>query len=135
MQAQRDNGPGSVPFSGAGSGPGIDYYVQFTVPVIDRVYMRWDGHDGLSDSIYAGIATDATFTSFLDWFEDYSHITSDFAQLGWDRSGQSQVNVANALFKVPENNGQLLPPQPQRAISLRPLTALQRFIRSETKEQ
>jgi hypothetical protein len=97
--------------------------------------MRWDGHDGSSDSIYAGIATGATFTSFLDWFEDYSHITSDFAQQGWDGSGQSQVNVANALFKVPENNGQLLPPQPQRAISLRPLTALQRFIRSEIKEQ
>ncbi len=30
------------------------------------------------------------------------------------------MNGANAFFKVPENNGQLLPPQPQCAISLRP---------------
>jgi uncharacterized repeat protein (TIGR03806 family) len=94
MQAQPDNGPGSVPFSGAGSGPSIDYYVQFTVPGTYRIYLRWDGHDVSSDSIYAGIATDAAFTSILDWFEDYNHTTSDFGQQGWDGSGQSQVNVA-----------------------------------------
>jgi hypothetical protein len=45
------------------------------------------------------------------------------------------MNGANAFFKVPENNGQPLPPQTRRAISLRPLTALQRFFRLEIKEQ
>ena len=94
MQVQPDNGPEAVPFSGAGAGPTIDYFVQFTVPGTYRLYLRWDGHDGSSDSIYAGIATDAAATNLLDWFEDYNHVTSDFGQQGWDGSGQSQVNVA-----------------------------------------
>jgi glucose/arabinose dehydrogenase/mono/diheme cytochrome c family protein len=79
---------------GFAAGPSIDYNVTFAVPGTYRIYLRWDGYDASSDSIYAGIATDAAFTSILDWFEDYNHITSDFAQQGWDGSGQSQVNVA-----------------------------------------
>ena len=76
------------------NGPSIDYYIQFAVPGTYRIYLRWDGYDASSDSLYAGISTDGAFTSILDWFEDYNHTTSDFGQQGWDGSGQSQVNVA-----------------------------------------
>ena len=89
-------GSSSVAFA---SGPFIDYYVTFAVPGTYRLYLRWDGYDASSDSIYAGIATDAAFTSILDWYEDYNHTTSDFALQGWDGSGQSQVNIA-----APEQN-------------------------------
>jgi hypothetical protein len=96
MQAQPDNGPGSVPFSGAGSGPSIDYYVQFTVPGTYRLYLRWDGHDASSDSIYAGIVelADGIGGTRADWYEDFGHVTSDFGQQGWDGSGEAEVNVA-----------------------------------------
>ncbi|MES2598447.1 MAG: PQQ-dependent sugar dehydrogenase [Verrucomicrobiota bacterium] len=108
MQVQPDNGPGSVPYSGAGSGPSIDYYVQFTVPGTYRLYLRWDGHDGASDSIYAGITelADGVGGTNPDWYEDYNHTTSDFGQQNWDGSGEAEANVAapaqNAMtFIVP----------------------------------
>lgn len=110
MQAQPDNGPGSVPFSGAGSGPSIDYSVQFTVPGTYRLYLRWDGHDGSSDSIYAGIVelADGIGGTHADWYEDFSHTTSDFGQQGWDGTGEAEVNVAtpaqNAMtFTIPSS--------------------------------
>jgi hypothetical protein len=108
MQAQPDNGPGSVPFSGAGSGPSIDYYVFFPASGTYRLYLRWDGHDGSSDSIYAGITelADGIGGTQADWYEDYAHTTSDFGQQGWDGSGQAEANVAaptqNAMtFTIP----------------------------------
>ncbi|MBL9132446.1 MAG: hypothetical protein JNG86_14680, partial [Verrucomicrobiaceae bacterium] len=110
MQTQPDNGPGSVPFSGAGSGPSIDYSVQFTVPGTYRLYLRWDGHDGSSDSIYAGIVelADGIGGTHADWYEDFSHTTSDFGQQGWDGTGEAEVNVAtpaqNAMtFTIPSS--------------------------------
>lgn len=96
MQVQPDDGPGSVPYSGAGSGPSIDYYIQFTVPGTYRLYLRWDGHDGASDSIYAGITEleDGVGGTNPDWYEDYNHTTSNFDQQLWDGSGQAEANVA-----------------------------------------
>lgn len=91
MQVPNVVASSSVSFA---AGPSIDYNVTFALPGTYRIYLRWDGYDASSDSIYAGIATDAAFTSLLDWFEDFNHVTSDFAQQGWDGSGQSQVNVA-----------------------------------------
>ena len=84
MQAQPDNGPGSVPFSGAGSGPSIDYSVQFTVPGTYRLYLRWDGHDGSSDSIYAGIVelADGIGGTHADRYEDVSHTPSHLGPEG-----------------------------------------------------
>ncbi|MBK8090413.1 MAG: PQQ-dependent sugar dehydrogenase [Verrucomicrobiaceae bacterium] len=110
MQAQPDNGPGSVPFSGAGSGPSIDYYVQFTTPGTYRLYLRWDGHDGASDSIYAGIVelADGVGGTHADWHEDYAHTTAEFGQQNWDGSGEAEVNVVtpaqNAMvFSIPSS--------------------------------
>jgi glucose/arabinose dehydrogenase len=105
LAMQVPNVVGSSPVDFA-SGPSIDYNITFAVPGTYRLYLRWDGYDTASDSIYAGIATDAAFTSVLDWFEDFNHTTSDFASQGWDGSGQSQVNVAapeqNAMtFNIP----------------------------------
>jgi len=91
MQVPNVVGSSSVDFA---SGPSIDYNITFVVPGTYRLYLRWDGYDASSDSIYAGFATDAAFTGILDWFEDYNHTTSDFAAQGWDGSGQSQVNIA-----------------------------------------
>lgn len=91
MQVPNVVGSSSVSIA---NGPSIDYYVQFAVPGTYRIYLRWDGYDASSDSLYAGISTDAAFASILDWFEDFNHTTSDFGQQGWDGSGQSQVNVA-----------------------------------------
>lgn len=91
MQVPDVTGSSSVAFA---SGPSIDYYIQITTPGTYRLYLRWDGYDGASDSIYAGLATDQAATNFIDWFEDYNHTTSDFGQQNWDGLGQSQVNVA-----------------------------------------
>jgi hypothetical protein len=108
MQAQPDNGPGSVPFSGAGSGPSIDYYVFFP-PV------------ALTGSTCAGMAMTVHPTRFTraspNWrmasaalrrtgMRTTHHTTSDFGQQGWDGSGQAEVNVAaptqNAMtFTIP----------------------------------
>jgi uncharacterized repeat protein (TIGR03806 family) len=105
MQVQPDDGPGSVAYA---AGPSIDYYVQFTLPGTYRLYLRWDGHDGASDSIYAGITelTDGLGGTHADWYEDFNHTTSDFGQQKWDGSGQAEVNVAapaqNAMvFTIP----------------------------------
>jgi uncharacterized repeat protein (TIGR03806 family) len=91
MQVPNVVGSSSVSMA---NGPSLDYYIQFAVPGTYRIYLRWDGYDASSDSIYAGISTDAAFSSILDWFQDFNHTTSDFGQQGWDGSGQSQVNVA-----------------------------------------
>ena len=96
MQVQPDDGPGTVPFSGAGAGPSIDYKLQISTPGTYRLYLRWDGHDGASDSIYAGIVelADGLGGTHADWYEDGPHATSDFGQQNWDGLGQAEVNVA-----------------------------------------
>ena len=113
MQAQPDNGPGSVPFSGAGSGPSISYYVQFAVPGTYRLYLRWDGHDGSSDSIYAGIVelADGAGPNADYWVDSSvtnSHITSNFGTHGWDGLGQAETNTGTATqnamtFTIPSS--------------------------------
>lgn len=91
------------------SGPSIDYYIQFTLPGTYRLYLRWDGYDAASDSIYAGITELADGAGpNPDWYQDYNHTTSDFGLQNWDGSGEAQVNVAapaqNAMtFTIPSS--------------------------------
>lgn len=111
MQAQPDNGtPNTVAW---GAGPSIDYFVQFTVPGTYRLYLRWDGHSGDADSIYAGIVELADGAGpnadyWVDTSVANSHITSDFAVNGWDGLGEAEVNTGtaaqNALtFTIPSS--------------------------------
>jgi glucose/arabinose dehydrogenase len=97
MQVQPDNGPSAAAFSGAGVGAAIDYKIQINTPGTYRLYLRWDGHNNDSDSLYAGILelVDGIGGTHADWYEDNIASTSDFALQNWNGTGQAEVNVAN----------------------------------------
>ena len=97
FQCQPDDGTANAAFSGAGAGASVDYKIQINTPGTYRLYLRWDGWDGASDSIYAGILelADGIGGTNADWYEDAGHTTSDFAQQGWDGLGQAEVNIFN----------------------------------------
>ncbi|MBK8037265.1 MAG: hypothetical protein IPK22_09040 [Verrucomicrobiaceae bacterium] len=97
MQVQPDNGPSAATFSGAAVGAAIDYKIQINTPGTYRLYLRWDGHNNDSDSLYAGILelVDGIGGTHADWYEDNIASTSDFALQNWNGTGQAEVNVAN----------------------------------------
>lgn len=97
FQTQPDDATANAAYSGVGAGASVDYTIQITTPGTYQLYLRWDGWDGASDSIYAGIVelADGIGGTHADWYEDAGHTTSDFAQQNWDGLGQAEVNVFN----------------------------------------
>lgn len=98
FQCQPDDATPSMTFA---TGPSVDYTIQITTPGAYRLYLRWDGWDGASDSIYAGMVelADGAGGANADWYEDAGHTTSDFGQQNWDGLGEAEANVFN-----PEQN-------------------------------
>ncbi len=103
FQCQPDDGTApSATFSaatptGTNAGAYADYKIQIVNPGIYQLFLRWDGHNDSSDSIYAGILelADGIGGTNPDWYEDAGHTTSDFNQQGWDGLGQAEANVFN----------------------------------------
>ena len=87
--------------------PTVDYRVRITTPGEYQLYLRWDGRDINSDSLFAGIVEqiyDSTPGSVADWYE-LSHdptpgSDADFATAAWDGFGGKGTNTYNALPKV-----------------------------------
>jgi hypothetical protein len=82
-----------------GTGNVIDYKVQINTVGQYRLYLRWGGYDGSSDSIYAEIVDlrDGITGGQADWYRYSANINGDFATavntttggtaLGWNGSG------------------------------------------------
>jgi len=98
FQTQPDDGTANATFNGATVGSSVDYKITISTPGTYQLFLRWDGWDGASDSIYAGILelADGIGGTRADWYEDTGHATSDFAQQNWDGLGQAEANVAIA---------------------------------------
>ncbi|QDT07446.1 Quinoprotein glucose dehydrogenase B precursor [Rubripirellula lacrimiformis] len=110
MQLQSSNGSFPATYRGTGSGASMDYEIHFEIPGIYRLYLRWDGYDGASDSIYAGFVelADGVGGENADWYEDSGHVASDFEQSSWDGLGEAEVDAAvasqNAMkFTIPSS--------------------------------
>jgi uncharacterized repeat protein (TIGR03806 family) len=94
MQALPDNTTGTMSFP---SGPSIDYLVNIQTTGRYRLYLRWDGYNDASDSIFAGIVELADGVGGVpDWYQDSGHMDGDFAIDGWDGLGGAEQNTAAA---------------------------------------
>ena len=79
------------------AGPAADYLIQIQTPGTYRLWLRWDGTDGASDSIFAGILQLADGAGGVpDWYEDTDHISSDFRTVPWDGLGGAEQSDATA---------------------------------------
>jgi len=95
FQCQPDDATApSAAFSGANAGAQVDYKIQISTAGTYRLYLRWDGWNDASDSLYAGILelADGAGGTHADWYEDAGHVTSDFAQQNWDGLGEAEAN-------------------------------------------
>lgn len=94
LRALPDSPAGTLAWN---TGPTVDYLVQIQTPGLYRLWLRWDGTDGASDSIFAGLLQLADGAGGVpDWYEDTGHIGSDFSLEPWDGLGGAEQNTANA---------------------------------------
>src|SRR5437867_2484446 len=84
----------------------LNYKVQITTTGQYRLYLRWGGYDGSSDSIYAQIVEliDGLTTGQPDWYRYAANIGGDFATasdtgggsaIGWNGSAAPEGDAAN----------------------------------------
>ncbi|HMP91010.1 MAG TPA: PQQ-dependent sugar dehydrogenase, partial [Kiritimatiellia bacterium] len=84
---------GILNFEGVNGGPTIDYRIAITNAGVYRLWLRWDGHDFDSDSIYAGILELADGPGGVpDWYQDSDHRAANFASEPWDGLGGAEQN-------------------------------------------
>ncbi len=78
--------------------PHLDLKVQISNPGPYRLYMKWGGYDGSSDSIYASIVEmkAANGGAGPDWYRYVGNINGDFAGV-WNGSGAPSTDAANAV--------------------------------------
>jgi len=76
------------------TGASIDYKIQIQTPGIYRLWVRWDGLNDSSDSLFAGLlemgGTNAIDAA--DWYELYGHLDSNFATDPWGGLGGFEQN-------------------------------------------
>lgn len=95
--------------NGATGGPrgatsvSIYYKMLITTTGTYRLYARWQGHGGNSDSIFFSIneLSDGIGGAIADWYEDTEasgagHSTANFSNNSWDGSGGKEENQATA---------------------------------------
>ncbi len=73
------------------------YKMLITTTGTYRLYTRWQGHGGNSDSIFFSIneLSDGAVGAIADWYEDGSnHSTANFSNDNWDGSGGMEQNTA-----------------------------------------
>jgi hypothetical protein len=77
-------------------GPAVRYRVQIDTPGAYRLFPRFDGFDGGSDSLYAGIVElrDGVGVGQADWYRFGQQADSDFATATWVGSGGFETTSA-----------------------------------------
>ena len=83
--------------------PWADYYVEITTPGVYRLWLRWGGYSGDSDSMYAAIVElkDGLGGTHADWYR-YGRSINDVAagdndfNRGWDGNGGFESNSGDA---------------------------------------
>jgi len=96
-----------LPDGGAGGGgptnpPEIRYLMYVATPGTYRLYFRWDGFDGSSDSIFTDIVElkDGAGGTIADWYEFTIGADRNFATTPWDSAAGFELNTADALPKT-----------------------------------
>jgi glucose/arabinose dehydrogenase len=74
------------------TGASIEYRIHIQTPGTYRLWLRWDGVDDSSDSIYAGIVELAGAGGQADWYEAYNKLDANFSTDPWDGLGGSEQN-------------------------------------------
>ena len=94
------NGAGGL---GATMAPSIDYRMSISTPGTYQLYLRWDGYDGGSDSLFADIIelTDGPGGTIADWYEYAGHSDDNFATTPWEGTAGFETNNAGGTPKVP----------------------------------
>jgi len=89
-----DGSSGVAPYP---DGACIEYQIEVSTTGTYRLWLRWAGNGGGSDSIFAGIVELGDGPGGApDWYEDSGHATADFDDSDWDSLGEAEANTANA---------------------------------------
>lgn len=79
------------------TGPAVEYRMQIETPGDYRLWLRWEGVDFSSDSLFAGLVELADGAGgAADWYEDTDHSTANFGNLPWDGAGGFEENTFSA---------------------------------------
>ncbi|MCI0537061.1 MAG: hypothetical protein L0Z50_17740 [Verrucomicrobiales bacterium] len=89
IQSLPDSGQIKNEVVDVGTAPYLDYLVQVNTPGQYRLWLRWGGHSGDSDTIYAEVRElkDSMGGKISDWYHYVSNIGADFAIAGPDGTG------------------------------------------------
>ncbi|MFO7898648.1 MAG: PEP-CTERM sorting domain-containing protein [Planctomycetota bacterium] len=92
VQCLPDAGPG---VGGPNNPPCVDYSVRISTTGTYRLWLRWDGFDGSSDSLYAGVVELADGPlGPADWYRFAGHDDRNFAIDPWHGSGEYEGTSA-----------------------------------------
>lgn len=95
MQSLPDGGANNNAVDRVSIDPFLDFKVQITTPGEYRLWLRWGGWDGASDSIYGQIVEMRTPGGpGPDWYRFARSINADF-NTTWDGSGAPSTDTAN----------------------------------------
>ena len=102
MQSLPDSAGGGASHNGSldqvGIDPYLDYRVQITTPGQYRLWLRWGGYDGSSDSMFAQIRELMTPAGPGPDFYKYAVTISDGGPFGvWTGIGTPSTDTANAF--------------------------------------
>jgi len=90
------------------SGASIDYRIQIQTPGQYRLWVRWDGVNDSSDSLFAGILELADGAGGVpDWYELSGNLDANFSTKPWDGLGGAEENQPTAsqnplLWTIPQ---------------------------------
>ncbi len=93
---------GSGAGGAAGSGKEVTYEVQIDTAGTYRLYPRWTGHDGGSDSMFIDVVElkDGNGGVVADWYEFQEGGFSNFNSPAWSTTGAFEANNATATPRV-----------------------------------
>lgn len=92
VQTQPDGAGGLGPTNP----PSIEYKMVISTPGTYQLYMRWDGFDGASDSMFADVVElkDGAGGTIPDWYEFQKVGDDNFATTPWDAGAGFEENEA-----------------------------------------
>ncbi len=79
------------------TGASVDYRIQINTPGTYRLWLRWDGVNDSSDSLFAGILELADGNGGVpDWYELSGNLDANFSTKPWDGLGGAEENQPTA---------------------------------------
>ncbi|MBI4659190.1 MAG: Ig-like domain-containing protein [Verrucomicrobia bacterium] len=82
--------------AGVNADPHLDFKVQIGNPGRYRLWLRWGGYDGSSDSMYAQILEVKAMGGLgPDWYRYIGNNNGDLASVAWNGSGAPSTDAAN----------------------------------------